>query len=376
MTAAQSVAREEDAVRRAIPLSNADIGEAERKQVEAAIEGGWISGTGPQVRQLERRLAARISREHVIATANGTLAIELALRALGVGHDDEVVVPALTFAAPASSVLAVGATPVLADISPEHWTLDTEDVARKITRRTRAILAVDILGHPCDYDALSQFDIPVIEDAAEAHGAHYKGRPVGSFGNISTFSFHATKAITTGEGGCAAPTSEELADSMRVIANHGMRPERPYVHEVIGRNHRMTSLAAAVGLAQVDRWDELVAARNHIAAEYDRLLADTGCAARPVARWAEYSCWLHTITIGNREAVRSSVRSRGVDARAIWPALSTQPLFGAGSGACPVAESVAEQALWLPTFSGMPAEDVRFVADTVRQAILRTSGRR
>ena len=151
--------------------------------------------------------------------------------------------------------------------------MDADDVARKITRRTKVILAVDILGHPCDYDALSQFGIPIIEDAAEAHGAQYKGRPVGSFGIVSTFSFHANKAITTGEGGCAATDSAELADRMRVIANHGMRPERPYVHEVIGRNHRMTSLSAAVGLGQVDRWDELVAARNHIAAEYEVLLA-------------------------------------------------------------------------------------------------------
>lgn len=372
MTAAQSAARAYETAQRVIPLSSADLGEAERRQVETAIEGGWISGTGPQVRELERQLAARINRAHVIATANGTLAIELVLRALDIGRDDEVIVPALTFAAPASSVLAVGATPVLADIAPEHWTLHADDVARKITRQTRAILAVDILGHPSDYDALAQFGVPIIEDAAEAHGARYKGRPVGSFGVVSTFSFHANKAITTGEGGCAATDSAELADRMRVIANHGMRPERPYIHEVIGRNHRMTNLAAAVGLGQVGRWDDLVAARNRISAEYDRLLAGTGCAARPVAPWAQYSCWLHTITTGNREAILAYVRDRGVDARAIWPALSTQPLFGAGDSAFPVAESVARQAMWLPTFSGMPPEDVSFVAETIRQAIVHT----
>jgi perosamine synthetase len=334
-----------------------------------------ISGTGPQVRELERQLATRIDRAHVVATANGTLAIELALRALGIGHGDEVVVPALTFAAPASSVLAVGATPVLADVAPDHWTLQADDVARRITRQTRAILAVDILGHPCDYDALSQFGIPIIEDAAEAHGAKYKGRPAGAFGVISTFSFHANKAITTGEGGCTATDSAELADRMRVIANHGMRPERPYVHEVVGRNHRMTSLAAAVGLGQVARWDELIAARNRIAAEYDRLLAGTACTTRPVAEWAQYSCWLHTITVPNREEILAHVRDCGVDARAIWPALSTQPLFGTGRGPFPVAEAVAQQAMWLPTFSGMPPADVSFVAATVRQAIMQTSGR-
>jgi perosamine synthetase len=376
MSTAQSVAHGDEATRRVIPLSSADIGPAERKQVEAAIDGGWISGTGPQVRELEQRLAAQINRSHVIATANGTLAIELALRALGIGAGDEVIVPALTFAAPASSVLAVGATAVLADIAPDHWTLDADDVARKISRRTRIILAVDVLGHPSDYDALARFDVPIIEDAAEAHGAQYKGRPAGSFGVISIFSFHANKAITTGEGGCVATDSAELADRMRVIANHGMRPEQPYVHEVVGRNYRMTNLAAAVGLGQVDRWDELVSARNRIAADYNRLLADTGCVARPVASWAQYSCWLHTIAVGNREEILVHVRDRGVDARAIWPALSTQPLFGSGSAAFPVAESVAQQAMWLPTFSGMSPDDVVFVAETVKQAIAKTSGRR
>lgn len=376
MTPAQSVVHGDEATRRVIPLSSADIGPAERKQVEAAIEGGWISGTGPQVRELEQRLATRIKRTHVVATANGTLAIELALRALGIGPGDEVVVPALTFAAPASSVLAVGATLVLADIAPDHWTLRADDVARKITRRTRAILAVDVLGHPCDYDTLARFGVPIIEDAAEAHGAHYKGRPAGSFGVISIFSFHANKAITTGEGGCAATDSAELADRMRVTANHGMRPERPYVHEVVGRNYRMTNLAAAIGLGQVDRWDELVAARNRIAVEYNRLLADTGCVAKPVAPWAQYSCWLHTITVGNREDILAYVRDRGVDARAIWPALSTQPLFGSVNGLFPVAESVAQRAMWLPTFSGMSSDDVGFVAEAVRKAIGQTSGRR
>ncbi len=375
MMTVESEAHGSEAARNVIPLSSVDIGVAERRQIDAALDGGWISGTGPQVREFERRLAAQINRAHVIATANGTLAIELALRALGIGNGDEVVVPALTFAAPASSVLAVGATPVLADIAPDHWTLHAEDVARRITQRTRAILAVDVLGHPSDYDALSQFGVPIIEDAAEAHGAQYRGRPVGSFGVISIFSFHANKAITTGEGGCAATDSAELADRMRVIANHGMRPERPYVHEVVGRNHRMTNLAAAVGLGQMDRWDELVAARNHIAAEYNRLLAGTACDARPVAQWAQYSCWLHTITVGNRAGILSYVRDRGVDARAIWPALSTQALFGKGDAPFPVAEAVAQQAMWLPTFSGMSPADIGFVAKIVRQAITRTSER-
>jgi perosamine synthetase len=351
-----------------IPLSSVDLSAPERAYIDAAMDEGWLSGTGPFVGQFEQRLGERVSRSHVIAVANGTLAIELALRALDIGVGDEVIVPALTFAAPASSVLAVGATPVLADVSATSWTLCPDSVGQMLTPRTRAILAVDVLGHPADYDKLATFGVPIIEDAAEAHGAGYKGRPVGSLGVASVFSFHANKAITTGEGGCVATDSARLAGRMRVIANHGMRPDRPYVHEEVGRNHRMTSLAAAVGLGQLDRWDELIENRNHISCQYEKLLAGTGCQARPVVEWATYSCWLHTVTVSNRDDVVTRVRAHGIDARAIWPALSRQPFLRPHGGSFPVAEEITGSAMWLPTYSGMTSDTVEFVATTLKQA--------
>lgn len=357
-----------------IPLSSVDLSATERAHVEAAISGGWLSGTGPFVRTFEQRLGQRIGRRHVVAVANGTLAIELVLRALDIGPGDDVIVPALTFAAPASSVLAVGATPVLADVSAESWTLSPDSAARMLTPRTRAILAVDVLGHPADFDGLGAFGVPVIEDAAQAHGAQYRGRPVGSLGLASIFSFHANKTITTGEGGCVATDSDELADRMRLIANHGMHPDRPYVHEVVGRNHRMTSLAAAVGLGQLDRWDELVENRNRISREYDKLLSGTEFRPRPVAEWATYACWLHTVAAPNRSEVVAHLRAHGIDARAIWPALSTQPLFQPGRRSLPTAEVIANCAMWLPTYSGMTPDAVEFVATTAKQAIAKAQG--
>ncbi|MBC8092554.1 MAG: DegT/DnrJ/EryC1/StrS family aminotransferase [Pseudonocardia sp.] len=360
---------------RRIPLAEIDIGPIESGYVNTAMTTGWISGTGPFVRSFERRIAERIDRRHVVATANGTLAIELALRALGIGPGDEVIVPVLTFAAPASSVLAVGATPVLVDIDPVTWTIAPAEAARHRTDRTRAVIAVDVLGHPADYDALTDLGLPVIEDAAEAHGAKYKGRPVGSLGDIATFSFHANKSIATGEGGCAATDSAELADQMRVIANHGMRPERPYLHETVGRNFRMTNLTAAVGLGQLDRWDELLGARALVVKRYSELLADVECQPRPVAHWADYSCWLHTLRVANRDAVVAGLQNLGIDARAIWPLLSTQSVFGHAAGPFPVATEVADTAFWLPTFARMTAEDIRFVADSLKAAISRKPGR-
>lgn len=305
-----------------IPLAGIDLSERECAYVIAALSDGWISGTGPFIARFEQALSKRVHRTHTVAVANGTLALELALRALEVGPGDEVIVPALTFAAPAMSALAVGATVVLADVTPETWTLSPEEVARKMSRRTRAIIAVDVLGHPADYDELVGFGVPVIEDAAEAHGALYKGQPAGSLGDVAVFSFHANKPVTTGEGGSVSTDSVALAERMRLIAHHGMRPEEPYVHEVVGRNYRMTNLTAALGLGQLDRWSELVASRRDVAARYDKLLDGVECGMRPVAAWAEPVCWLYTLTVDNRPEVLREIRAAGVDARGIWPAPS------------------------------------------------------
>jgi perosamine synthetase len=369
------VAPGKDEKRPWIPLSAIDIGPTELEYVNTAMTTGWISGTGSFVRTFEQRLGERIDRQHVVATANGTVAIELALRALGVGPGDEVLVPVFTFAAPVSSVLAVGATPILVDVDPATWTISPTEAIKHRTGRTRALIAVDVLGHSADYDALAEVGVPIIEDAAEAHGARYKGRPAGSLGDIAIFSFHANKAIATGEGGCAATDSAELADRMRVITSHGMRPERPYVHEVVGRNFRMTNLVAGVGLGQLDRWDELLAGRARVTRRYLDLLADVDCRPRPVAAWADYSCWLHTIQVADRDAVVADLRDQGVDARAIWPLLSTQPVFGPAPGPYPVAAEIADTALWLPTYAGLPEADIEHVAHATKVAVGRATSR-
>lgn len=353
-----------------MPLSRPDIGEVERRSVDEAIRSGWISGTGPYLAKFEEALAQQVQRRHVIATANGTLALEVALRAMGVGYGDEVIVPAFTFAAPALCVLAVGATPVIADIDESTWTLDVGDAERKRTSRTRAVIAVDVLGHPCDFDALDRLGIPVIEDAAEAHGAQYRGEPAGSFGLISVFSFHANKPVSTGEGGCVGTDSGELAERVRCIVNHGMVADEPYLHRVVGRNFRMTNLTAAIGFVQVERWDELTSKRNEIARRYDELLGDLpGYRSRPKAEWAHYSCWLHTVVLPDRTSLITHLRACGVDARPVWPALTEQPVLQEYPAYCPVAERIAQQAIFLPTSSLMSAEDVDMVCSAIKSHI-------
>ena len=346
-----------------IPLSSISLSEREKRYVDDAVTSGWISGTGGFIERFEDALARRIQRRHVVAVSNGTLAIELALRVMAIGPGDEVIVPALTFVAPAASVCAVGACPVIADIDAETWTLAPREAAKLITPRTKAIITVDLLGHPSDYDELMELGVPIIEDAAQAHGARYRSRPVGSFGVFSTFSFHANKTITCGEGGCVATDDDDLAARLRLITNHGMTKDRPYWHSVIGRNFRMTNLTAAVGLGQVERWDELVDGRNAVAAIYDGLLGGF-VRRRPVAAWAKEACWLYTVAVPKRDAVVEALRAEGIDARAIWIAVPDLPPYRAGCRAeYPVAREIARTAFWLPTWSGMPQALTTFVAE-------------
>jgi perosamine synthetase len=348
-----------------IPLSRPDISDLERAYVRSVLSQGWISGTAEMVRRFERGLCERLGRAHTVAVANGTLALELALRGLQVGPGDEVIVPALTFAAPAMSVLAVGASVVLGDVDPGTWTLSPASARACLSSRTRAIIAVDALGHPADYDELCRLGVPVIEDAAQAHGAYYKDRPAGAWGEVSVFSFHANKAISTGEGGSVSTDSPALAEQMRLIANHGMTALKPYVHEVLGRNYRMTALSAAVGVGQLERWPELIAARNRVSRRYREMLADAGCHFRPCASWASCSCWLQVITTSRRDEVVTYLRSCGIDARPLWPPLQDQPVLRGAAAECPVAAGICRRALWLPTYAAMTDEQISTVAGHV-----------
>lgn len=356
-----------------IPLSSVNLSNKEVEYVLDALNTGWISGTGDYLKRFEDSISERVGRSYAIAVANGTLALELILRALEVGAGDEVIVPALTFVAPAAAVSTVGGTPVFADITTSTWTIDVEDVAKKITPKTKAIIAVDVLGHPSDYDSLSAFGIPVIEDAAEAHGALYRNKPVGQFGIASIFSFHANKAITTGEGGCVLTDDESLMKKMRLIANHGMTKEKPYWHEIIGHNYRMTNLTAAVGLGQMDRWDELIQARNIVANKYDELLKQLSLTRRPVASWAKEACWLYTVTVEKRDKVLAFLHMSGVDARAIWYSLPELPIYKAGCrGEYPIARRISSTAIWLPTWANMPDSSIERVALSLETVLQQT----
>lgn len=361
-----------------IPLSSVTLDDASLAHARDAIDARWLSGTGPHVARFEASLARQVGRRHAVAVTNGTHALELALRTWGIGPGDEVIVPALTFVAPAAAVHAVGATAVFADVDPATWTIDPHDVAHRITARTRAAIAVDVLGHPFDHDALRaavrRTGIRLLEDAAEAHGARSRGNPAGSLGDAAIFSFHANKTITTGEGGAVVTDDDAVAAGLRLRASHGMTVERPYWHEVTGSNYRLSNVAAAIGLGQLAQWDALVAARNAVAAAYDRALADvfatTPLRRRPIAAWADEACWLYTVAHPRRDHLVAALRAAGIDARAIWTALPDLPPYRGGvRGEYAVARRLAREAFWLPTWTGMPPDVVAEVTGVLRHAV-------
>jgi perosamine synthetase len=352
-----------------VPLSAVSLSALEACYVAEAVAQGAVSSSGPHMRQFEERLAQTIGVEHVVATASGTSALELVLRALEIGPGDEVVVPAFTFAAPALAVLLVGATPVFADVTADTWTIGSDQVRAVRTNRTRAVIAVDVLGHPCDYDGMSEIGLPIIEDAAQAFGAAYKGRSVGSFGVAAVFSFHANKTIACGEGGCVTTNDGRLACRLRRLNAFGMLENRRYWHVDVGCNHRMANLTAALGLGQVERYAELIAGRARVAAAYDRAVAQLPLRRRPVATWASESVWLYTLASPRRAEILSACLSRHIDARAIWPSLPENPaLRRYAVTKCPIAKRVADTAFWLPTWSDMPDAMINKVISALRHS--------
>ncbi len=275
-----------------LPVSQPDLSGREGDYLLEAFRSGWISSIGSYINKFERAAADAFECEHAVCVSNGTVALHLALRALDITPGDEVVVPALTFVATAAVVIHAGATPVFVDCDPEIGTLCPEAFARAVGPRTKAVIPVHLYGHPVDMDPVLDIaksaKIAVIEDAAEAHGARYKRRFVGSMGTVGAFSFYANKIVTTGEGGLLTTSDARLAERLRLLRDHAMDPNRKYWHTEPGFNYRMTNLQAAIGCAQFERLNELISKRQDIAEQYrSRLSHLHGMRVNPSKPWAQ-----------------------------------------------------------------------------------------
>lgn len=358
-----------------LPVAEPMMDERELRYVTECILTGWVSSAGKFVTRFEEMFAQFCGRRHAIATSNGTTALHLTLVALDIGPGDEVIVPTLTFIATANVVVYTGAKPVFVDSEPTTWNIDPVRLEEAITPRTRAIIPVHLYGHPADMDPIlalaEQHNLAVIEDAAEAHGASYKGRPVGQLGDMGAFSFYGNKIVTTGEGGMVVTDRSDLAEKIRQLRDHGMSPDRRYWHSMLGYNYRMTNLQAALGVAQMEKIETLLAAKRRIAQTYNEILQDVpGIVLPPAEAWAENVYWLYSILIEadrfghERDELRAYLRDQEIDSRPFFPPLHMQPIYNTGQQ-LPVAEHLARAGLNLPSAVGLKSEDIRRVAQAI-----------
>jgi dTDP-4-amino-4,6-dideoxygalactose transaminase len=370
-----------------IYLSPPEVGDEERRMLLAAFDSNWIAPLGPDVDAFEAEFAERVGVAHAVALSSGTAALHLALLLLGVGPGDEVLVPSFTFVATANAVVYLGATPVFVDSSPDTWTVDPALVTAELDRRAAAgrlpaaVVTVDLYGQSCDYDpilaACDRHGVPVVEDAAEALGATYRGRPAGSFGRMGVFSFNGNKIITTSGGGMLVTPSADEAARARYLATQAREPFPHYEHTTVGYNYRLSNLLAALGRAQLAGLDSRITRRRAIDARYREALGGVdGLAFLPIADYGEPNHWLSCITIdperfgADRETVRLALEAEDIESRPTWKPLHLQPVFAdnavVGGDVC---AGIFAHGLCLPTGSALsPADQDRVIGLVVAQA--------
>jgi perosamine synthetase len=366
-----------------IPVAAPDLSGNEERYVVEAIRSSWISSTGPYLTRFESEFAALCEVPQTIAVSNGTVALHLALLGMNVGPGDEVLVPSLTYIATANAVRYAGAEPVFVDVDPDTWCLDPARLEQAITRRTRGIIAVHLMGHPADMDRINAVaavhGLWVVEDAAEATLARYKGRTVGGLSNVATFSFFGNKLFTSGEGGALTLSDPMLGARLRILRGQGMDPKRRYYFPVTGYNYRLTNVACAILCAQLERRQHILERRHAIFAGYRRLLGHIpGVYFQPVAPWAELSPWMFSIRLEEKEFglgrddLMAYLAEQGIETRPMFLPLHTMPPFREESQRrgeyLPATDRISAGSIMLPTYTQLGDADLERIADTITAA--------
>lgn len=356
-----------------IPVYRPSIGEKEKRYVAECMDSTWISSKGRFIRDFEDSFSQYLEINSSTTVSNGTVALHLALLALGIGPDDEVIVPTFTYIASVNAIKYVGAKPVFADSESHTWNIDPNDIRKKITPKTKAIMVVHLYGNPCKMDEIKEicgeFNIDLIEDAAEALGSKYKGEYIGTFGDISTFSFFGNKTLTTGEGGMVASPNKDLIERVSFLKNQGVSKEIEYWHDEIAFNYRMTNIAAAIGLAQLERIDEILLKKIEIADLYSLSLSNT-----PVEfQFTEDNCinsnWMVSILLPNkkvREEIRHSLRKSGIETRPFFNPVHKMPPYNKNQ-VFSVAEDLGSRGINLPSYPDLDDQDIDMIASIVKE---------
>jgi perosamine synthetase len=346
----------------------------EKKYVNECLDSTWISSKGKFIKLFEDEFSKFINIRHATSVSNGTVAIHLALVALGIGPGDEVIVPTLTYIASVNAIAYTGATPVFVDSIKESWQMDPEDVEKKITPRTKAVMAVHLYGHACDMDALVAIcknnQLFLIEDCAEAIGGTYKGKHVGTFGDIATFSFFGNKTITTGEGGMVVSNDETLFDRSVHFKGQGLAKHRQYWHDVIGYNYRMTNICAAIGLAQLEQVNYFVDRKREIAAVYKNALKDSSIEFHKEQKDVVHAYWMCSILVreaSQRDSLRNHLESNGVETRPLFYPAHTMPMYSQKFQKHSVAEDLGWRGINLPSYPSLRNEEVEEICSLIKQ---------
>lgn len=367
-----------------IPVNAPILNGNEKKYLFECIETGWISSEGPFIKIFEDEFAKVAGRKHGIAVCNGTAAIDLAVTTMDIKKGDEVILPTFTIISCINQIVRAGAIPVLIDSDPITWNMNVSQIEKRITSRTKAIMVVHIYGLPVDMDPVLElaqaYDIKIIEDAAEMHGQSYKGRPCGSFGDISTFSFYTNKLVTTGEGGMIVTNDDAIADRCRSLRNLCFQSSKRFVHEELGWNMRMTNLQASLGLAQIERLEEFINRKRNIGRRYDELLSNTPGIKIPLQKtdYAENIYWIYGLMLKEEvpldaQEVMKRLGELKIGTRPFFWCMHEQPVLknmGLFRGErYPVAENMARRGFYVPSGLGIRDEQILRVARSLHKVL-------
>lgn len=369
-----------------LPYGRQQISEDDIEAVIKALKSDYIT-SGPLVGLFERKIAERTGAKYGVAVSSGTAALHAAMFALDIKPGDEVIVPPITFAATSNAVIYQGGTPVFTDVNPDTLLIDPEKVRKAITPKTKAIIGVDYAGQPCDWDALKEiaqeFSLMLVADSCHALGAEYKGRPCGSLADITVFSFHPVKHITTGEGGMAVTDDEELLEKMRRFRGHGItstaserEKNNAWKYEMVdlGYNYRISDFQCALGLSQLDKLDDWLAKRTKLASLYSENLKNSGIEPLGLSKDSKHAWHLYVVKVPERDMIFKNMRNEGIGVNVHYTPVYLHPYyrtkFNYKEGLCPLAERVSEEILTLPLWPGMNKFDVVRVINSLKKAIL------
>jgi perosamine synthetase len=359
-----------------IPVYQPDLSGNEKQYVLDCLESGWISSKGDYVARFETKLAEYLGIPHCALVSNGTTAIQTALGALGIGPGDEVIVPSLTYIASVNPIVAAGATPVFVDSQLDTWQMAAFAVARKITARTRAILAVHLYGGMCDMPAIMsiarEHDLLVIEDCAEAFGSRLHDRTAGTLGDVACFSFYGNKTITTGEGGLVATSSPSIHKRLVSYKGQGLADYREYWHDKLGFNYRMTNVCAAIGLAQLERIDDTLAKKRRLAQWYQDDLRGEAVRFQSCTADLYHTYWMVSVLFENqrtKDLVREKLRQEGIETRPFFSPVHTMPMYEGRYQDLPHAQELASRGINLPSWPGLSRSEVSTITAVVKNAL-------